>query len=194
MNDFTIIKMLTLGNSGIGKTKIIKNLCNTYEYYDGSTIALDFDYKILAYNNINYKLQFWDCSGDDRFKSIIRPYFINIKYLLIFFDINTQFKSNITNWLKEFNYDKNKHLLLLIGIYENKDNKLIKDVDIYLQINNFRYFYINKNKYKKGDILRKIIDMYNSYNKQHLLYNKYIELEFNNYYELNNNKNTCNIT
>ena len=60
MNNYEVIRVVVLGNSGIGKTAIIKQLCNT-TYHSGKTVGVDYDIKFIQQNGHEYKIQFWDC-------------------------------------------------------------------------------------------------------------------------------------
>ena len=122
MNNIHSIKITTLGNSGIGKTRFLKKYCGAVYNNDFPTIGVDFCSKIINNYNIQYHIKFWDCAGDKRFLSIIRPYYRDTEYFIIFFDAeNINYKDNINLWLNEIKYEiyKDNYSLLLVGLSNN---------------------------------------------------------------------------
>lgn len=61
--DYTV-KIVIVGNSGVGKTKILLRFCeNQYKASYVATIGVDFKTKILKVGDTKIKLQIWDTAG-----------------------------------------------------------------------------------------------------------------------------------
>ena len=66
-----ILKILILGDSGVGKTSIlIKYINNKFDESHIATIGVDYMDKTIKYKNINVKLQIWDTSGQEKLVKI----------------------------------------------------------------------------------------------------------------------------
>lgn len=154
------IKVIVIGNSGVGKTRTIKKICNSS--YDGNkTIGVDFDSKVFIYNNLSYKILFWDCAGDSRFNNIIRSYYNNTKYIAIFFDADSSsFEEDINYWRSELNHNLeiNKFKIIYIGIYDYEVNDITEK---YLINNKYNYILINRNNFENYQITNPLIDLFN---------------------------------
>ena len=116
------IKVLLLGDIGVGKTTLCQKL-NTgdFIYEHRSTIGVDFLTYLHKCNtplgNYNYKLQFWDTTGQDKFYSLISCYFRRSNIILIMFDLsNNDSYKNILKWYSCIsNYMIDNMTIILIG-------------------------------------------------------------------------------
>ncbi|XP_054162722.1 ras-related protein Rab-27A-like isoform X2 [Oppia nitens] len=108
-----LIKFLTLGDSGVGKTSFL------YQYTDGSfnqkfisTVGIDFREKRIVYKPLKSDgiigrsqrvyLQLWDTAGQERFRSLTTAFFRDAMGFIVVFDITSE-KSflNVRNWLEQ---------------------------------------------------------------------------------------------
>jgi small GTP-binding protein len=101
--DFSII---TLGESGVGKTSIIKRyVYNKFEPDNLSTIGINFAFKIITLkNNKKAKIKLIDTAGQEKYRSLGKSYFKNAEAVLYIFshDKENSF-DNIKIWKKLFN-------------------------------------------------------------------------------------------
>ena len=66
-----ILKILLLGDTSVGKTSILKTYNgDKFEENSIGTIGVEYVYKIITYKNMKIKLQIWDTSGEEKFRSI----------------------------------------------------------------------------------------------------------------------------
>ena len=119
MNDYIDIKLLLLGDSGIGKTTFLKKITG-YGFLRKSelTIGVDYATKIMDINNKKIKVHIWDTAGQESFRAITKSYFRSSHCALIFFDLtNIDSINNIDYWIKEYkNISTNDdNTIMLIG-------------------------------------------------------------------------------
>ena len=120
----TIFKIITLGESGVGKTSIIRRfLFNVYDPNSISTVGISFSYKEVKLNNKEtIKLKLIDTAGQEKYRALTKTYFKNAEGVFFIYsknDINS-FES-IKEWIKIFkenhgNEDLPKYLV------QNKDD------------------------------------------------------------------------
>ena len=68
-----MFKLLTIGNSGVGKTCFLLRYCNdSFSSAFVSTVGIDFRLKTLVRNERKIKLQIWDTAGQERFHAILK--------------------------------------------------------------------------------------------------------------------------
>jgi len=103
-NDFDIlIKVVVIGDSGVGKTNIIKRFrCEEFDSDSRSTIGFEFVSKEIEILNKKIKIQIWDTAGQERFKSITTGFYKGSNGILAVFDItNIESFQNIEEWVTE---------------------------------------------------------------------------------------------
>lgn len=101
--NLSIYKILILGDSGVGKSSILIRYVddNFHESYI-STIGVDFRTKTISVNNKLIKLNIWDTTGQERFRSVTQSYYKNASGIILCYDV-TCYESfdNIKCWLSE---------------------------------------------------------------------------------------------
>ena len=98
----SVFKIIFLGDSGVGKTNIMKRFSEDQFFFNSKpTIGVDFRTKIVKISNHVIKLQIWDTAGQERYKSFTKAYFKDCKGILMIYDITSR-KSfdNLENWFK----------------------------------------------------------------------------------------------
>jgi Ras-related protein Rab-1A len=103
MEEELILKILMIGDSGVGKSSL---LC---QFADGrftpaytSTIATDFRIKTLDIDGKPVKLQIWDTAGQERFRTITASYYRNAHGIVVVYDVMDEDSyRNVTQWLNE---------------------------------------------------------------------------------------------
>ena len=144
-NEITF-KLITLGNSGVGKTSIIKRyVYNIFEIDNMATIGINFAFKELTLKNgKKVKLKLIDTAGEEKYQSLSKSYYKNAEGVLFVFDL-TEIRSfnNISEWIKVYNEYNNDDKIprYLIGnkceLDSKVDDKLIEE---FLQQNtNYTY-------------------------------------------------------
>jgi small GTP-binding protein len=81
-------KFIVIGDSGVGKTAILKRLIDdVFVTQSSSTIGVEFLASQLEVDGQTIKLQIWDTAGQERFRSIAKAYFRSAIGVLLVFDL-----------------------------------------------------------------------------------------------------------
>ena len=103
--DIILFKVITLGDSGVGKTSIIKKfITNNFEENTMSTIGFltsvkDMDLK----NGTRIRLKLIDTAGQENFQSLAKTYIKNSDAVFfVFAHDNRESFDNINKWLTQF--------------------------------------------------------------------------------------------
>ncbi|KAJ8952124.1 hypothetical protein NQ318_018460 [Aromia moschata] len=113
------IKVMLLGDSGVGKTCILMRfrdglfLCGNFI----STVGVDFRTKVVSVDNTKVKLQIWDTAGQERFRSVTHAYYRDAHALLLLYDVTNKTSfDNIRAWLGEIReYAQDDVVIMLLG-------------------------------------------------------------------------------
>ena len=133
-NDLSF-KIITLGNSGVGKSSIIKRfISNKFEAKTISTIGFGtFNKEITLKNGTKIKLNLIDTAGQENYKSLSINYIKNADGVLFVFAYDDQ-KSfeDINGWIESFTDNtkldfKEKMPAILVG--NKSDLELVIDKD-----------------------------------------------------------------
>ena len=141
-------KIITLGESGVGKTSIIRRyIHNIFDENNLSTIGLNFSFKEVKLkdgNIINLKLI--DTAGQEKYRALAKSYFKNVDAVLFVFAFNSQESfDNIKNWIKLFDDNHNGKTGIPKYLIGNKSDqeRVVKD-DLIEQLKNeykdYKYF------------------------------------------------------
>ena len=95
------LKILLVGDSFVGKTSLLlKYTENIFSEVHIATIGVEFKEKIINHNNRTVRLQIWDTSGQERFRSITQNFYRNADGILFVFDVtNKDSFTHIKDWL-----------------------------------------------------------------------------------------------
>ena len=113
------LKILLIGDSYVGKTSLL------LQYIDRecpenhmATIGVEFKDKIIQINKKNVKLQVWDTSGQERYRSITKNFYRNADGVMFICDVTKEKTfENIKNWLidSEQNSNNSNFKKILVG-------------------------------------------------------------------------------
>jgi len=190
------IKIILLGDTGVGKSKICSVYFNNEKYSNEATIGIDFNFKNIMINNTEYRIHIWDTAGQERFRSIVSSYFRDLDSTIIIFDINNLSSfNNIKLWIKDLERNSdNKLIFLIANKIDLETNKIISDNCINNLMNeykNIKKFYkvSAKTDYNIKKSLDDIIKETLNYNQYNTFYNVNI-IEDNILLKSIDNKNT----
>ena len=112
------IKIITLGDSHVGKTSlIIKYIENKFSTTFVTTMGFDIKNKqITLKDGTEAKLMIFDTAGQERFKSLAENYIRKANGILLVYDISEkQSFQNIENWMDSIRENSNELPIILIG-------------------------------------------------------------------------------
>ena len=131
-NEEIEFKIITLGDSGVGKTSIINRYVNDiFEEETLPTIGLGFSFKKLTLNGTKIKLKCIDTAGQEKYKSIARTYYKNADGVLLVFSYDDK-KSfdHIESWLNSLKENRSNDENIVLALVGNKcdvENKVIEN-------------------------------------------------------------------
>ena len=98
-----IIKIALIGDSGTGKTNLLKRFnCDNFREDSKATVGVEFLTKSFRINDSIFKIEFWDTSGQERYKSITSTYYKGAKGVFLIYDITSIYSFNIIDkWIRE---------------------------------------------------------------------------------------------
>jgi small GTP-binding protein len=126
-----LFKLVIIGNTYVGKSAIVKRLCDhKYLPLYNSTIGVDFSAIHLKMDSKNtVKLQIWDTAGQENFSPIIRSYYRGIAGVIMVYDIcdRSSFKK-LNFWLNELNNNKDVDHPIPVVLVGHKLDRIIRKV------------------------------------------------------------------
>ena len=97
------IKLLMLGDTGVGKTCLL--LRYAYDSFSPTfitTIGIDFKIKHVTIDGLKCKLQIWDTAGQERFRTITISYFRGAQGILLCYDVTDRDTfENVRHWVSQ---------------------------------------------------------------------------------------------
>ncbi len=120
-----MFKLLTLGESTVGKSSIILRYTNgQFNQNLLSTTGIDFKTKIIEHKNERIKLVIYDTSGQERYRTIAANYYKNADGILFVYDITQKNTLTFNYWLEQI---KEKSSVKSIILFGNKTDLDIPD-------------------------------------------------------------------
>lgn len=112
------IKLLMIGDSGVGKTCLLLRYANdSFSPTFITTIGIDFKIKNIEIDDKRVKLQIWDTAGQERFRTITTSYFRGAQGIVLVYDVTDRrsFES-IRNWISQIQQHADVHVnKILVG-------------------------------------------------------------------------------
>jgi small GTP-binding protein len=112
-----LLKIIFVGDSGVGKTNILHKYTDITSHSQYKpTIGVEFYTNTLSLNGKNIKIQIWDTSGSGRYKSITNTYYRGANAVIMVYDITkpTTF-TNIINWINDIDSIIPNTIKILVG-------------------------------------------------------------------------------
>eukprot|EP01083_Nonionella_stella_P194406 717093_1 len=99
-----LLKIIVLGESGVGKTAILQQYINkTFSEEHKTTIGADFFTKKLDIGRNLITLQIWDTAGQERFQSLGRAFYRGANACILVFDITSKHSfEKLADWKSQF--------------------------------------------------------------------------------------------
>ena len=137
MSDDKGIKVILLGESGVGKTNLIRiTIGEKFEINPVSTISSSFCESHITVGNKKYKYYLWDTAGQEKYRSLNKLFIKDSKIVLIIFAINIKTSFEHINFWNNYVKDilgNDGYMMALIGnksdLYEEEDIVTDKEIE-----------------------------------------------------------------
>lgn len=132
MSKPVIVRLLTLGDSGAGKSSLLLRYTQgefASEYMP--TIGIDFRLKTIELNGRVVKVQVWDTAGQERFRTITHNYYRGAHGIALVYDCTNETSfNNIRKWIQDVHtYAESNVDLVLIGNKCDLQNDKVVDAN-----------------------------------------------------------------
>ena len=143
------IKILLLGDSGVGKTSIFhRYVKKQFEENKTATVGADILTKEITYKNESYKIHIFDTAGQERFRSITSSYFHMSDYYFVVFDLtNKNSLDSIPDWLQQLKKEKENPKYIILGNKDDIKKNQIPNEEINKTLDNLGTIKINKENF-----------------------------------------------
>ena len=84
------VKVILVGDSGVGKTSMISRYLNQYNEHIDSTITTSYYTKLVIIDNYKLTFQIWDTVGQEQFRSLNSLFFKDAQICLMVYDITRE--------------------------------------------------------------------------------------------------------
>ncbi|EDW32714.1 GL18325 [Drosophila persimilis] len=111
------IKLLVIGESGVGKSSLIRRFVeNKFDENHDVTIGMDFKSKVMNVDGIDYKVALWDTAGAERFRSLTPSFYRKALGAILVYDItNRDSLVKLEAWLAELDsYSDNPNIAIIV--------------------------------------------------------------------------------
>ena len=119
MSEEPKIKIVLVGESGVGKTNLIRVINDEpFEKSANSTISSSYYEKEIIINNKRYCYSLWDTVGQEVYRSLNQMYLKDAKIVLVVFALNNKISYQETNfWINSTKeaLEEGKYIMALIG-------------------------------------------------------------------------------
>ncbi|MFX1443405.1 MAG: Rab family GTPase [Promethearchaeota archaeon] len=149
-----ILKILTAGEGGVGKTTLL------HRYVEGKfsadtkmTIGVEFFLKEIDLDGKQCTLQLWDFGGQERFRFLLESYVLGAKGALLMFDLTRPMTlENLQQWVSICRKGDSKLPILFLGTKLDLVNDIMVDDDYALSFKQqFELFDYMKISSKSGE-------------------------------------------
>ena len=145
-----VLKLLTLGDSNVGKSCLaLRFMGQKFDDHPFPTIAIDFKAKIINFNNTPIKVLIWDTAGQEKYQSMAKTYYNGANGIMLVFDISAK-KSfdRIEFWLKELEENERFENLFIVLVgnkvdLNNNREVSFEEADNYAKQHNINYYEVS---------------------------------------------------
>ena len=122
----TFIKVIVIGDSGVGKTNLIHQILDKdFQANFPATIAVDMSLIEVRYKGSLVKIQLWDTAGQEKYKTITSLNYKDSRGIILVYDISDHNTFlNLHKWLEDSKQNINNDVkCLMIGNKSDLEDK-----------------------------------------------------------------------
>ena len=117
-DDCIEVKVILLGESGVGKTSLI-NAVDGKDFSDKmlATFSTTFIKKIYKIGSNKYQINLWDTAGQEKYRQLTKLFYKGSDIIIFVYDITSKISfDNLDEWISEVkNIVDNKYVCGLVG-------------------------------------------------------------------------------
>ena len=117
-NDLEILKIVLIGESGVGKTSIISQFIDQiFQNDQQSTIGGTFSSKTVKCGNGKIlKLEIWDTAGQERYRSVTKMFYKDANAAILVYDITNKFSFEELQkyWIEQVKESSSQDIILAV--------------------------------------------------------------------------------
>lgn len=113
-----LLKIILIGDSGVGKTNFLSQFVrNQFNPDSKTTIGVEFATKTIQLDDKVIKASIWDTAGQERYRAITSAYYKGALGAMLLYDVTSQISFNsLAKWLKELKDNSdNQIIVMLVG-------------------------------------------------------------------------------
>ena len=118
MDTPAVVKLITLGDSSVGKTSLIVRFAeNKFEQSHMPTIGIDSKSRTMSVGSGEFRVQLWDTAGQEKFRTISYSFYSRADGVLLVYDVtNRESLAHVKTWMDQIREKATKEVsVLLIG-------------------------------------------------------------------------------
>jgi len=124
-NEFKEFKIIIIGDSGVGKSSIIKRACkNKFDENYQATVGFEFLTQYYIVNEAKIKLQLWDTCGQEMYRSLVQGFYRNTSLAVIVYDIiRKETFESLDTWINDIRSRHEQEVpIFIVGNKEDLEN------------------------------------------------------------------------
>lgn len=127
LNDLPSIKIILLGDSGVGKSSIIKRyLEDKFDQNIAVTFGSNFLEKVLTIKGKKVKIELWDTAGQEEFRSVTKIFIKNSKIVVLVYNVTLrQNFENLNYWYDFIHKEIGQNIIY--GLAGNKTDLILEE-------------------------------------------------------------------
>ena len=123
------IKLLIIGDSGVGKTSLLLRYTDNIFTENLLTTGMSFKTKVINLNSNLYKLEIWHSEVNEKTFTLPKIYYKGTRGILITYDVTDKNSfNNVKNWIKQIENNAEKNVKkVLVGNKYDKPNRTVTE-------------------------------------------------------------------
>ena len=157
-----ILKILTAGEGGVGKTTLLTRFVEgKFSGETKMTIGVEFFLKEMELDGKQCTLQLWDFGGQERFRFLLDSYVLGAKGALLMFDLTRPMTlENLQEWVNIVRKGDNSIPVLFVGTKVDLVDDIMIDDDYALSFKEqFNLFDYKKISSKSGVNVQEVFEL-----------------------------------